>query len=92
MPLLHRMSVFVSEEDEAMLILERCLAVETHGSISPFRVTFLIRSELLFLEKNKHLTLLLACKGSVLKSMECEDEKFSQMFSMSVIVSECSIS
>ena len=36
----------------------------------------------LFLEKNKHLVLLLAGTGSVLKSMECEDEKSSHMFSM----------
>ena len=55
--------------------------------MSPFKVTFLICSEVLFLKKNKHLVLLFAGTGSVLNSMECVDEKSSQMFNM--ICSAC---
>ena len=85
--LLHKISVFVSGEKEVRFNLEdrwfpRCLAVDTQGRVSPFRVTFVICSEVLFLEKKRHFVLLLAGTGSVLNNMECEVENSSQIFNI----------
>ena len=73
--LLHKMSVLVYGEKEEKFSLEerwlpKCLAVATQGSVFPFSFTFMTCSEDLFLEKNKHLVLLLAGTESVLNSIE----------------------
>ena len=58
----------------------RCLAEVTQGSSLLSSLTF--SAVISFLENSIHLVLLFTGSGSVLKSMECSEEKSSQIFSI----------